>query len=225
MDVKDKGIIIKLTDYLEADKLASVFSLQQGIITAKFAGVKKEKAKFKAVAQPFCFADFDLAEKNAQFIVTQASVIDNFFGIVADYNKAICGYIILDIINSLVPKGKTEPEIFLTTLNSLKELETCDHYPATIRFIVKFIDLCGMGLEFFDAKHVYLDKISGNFTPSANQDCIQIDNKVYEAIKNICTQQNEKTSAQETTLKQAIRLLHNILLAKFGEDIKSFSFI
>ena len=63
MDVKDKGIIIKLTDYLEADKLASVFSLQQGIITAKFAGVKKEKAKFKAVAQPFCFADFDLAEK------------------------------------------------------------------------------------------------------------------------------------------------------------------
>ena len=82
-----------------------------------------------------------------------------------------------------------------------------------------------MGLEFFDAKHVYLDKISGNFTPSANQDCIQIDNKVYEAIKNICTQQNEKTSAQETTLKQAIRLLHNILLAKFGEDIKSFSFI
>lgn len=245
MDVKDKGIIIKLTNYAEADKLASVFSLNNGVISAKFAGVKKEKAKFKAVAQPFCLADFVLAEKNGNFTVTQASVIDNFFGLVADYNKTICGYIILDILNNILPKNKPEPEIFLATLNALKELETAAHYPATIGFIVKFIDLCGMGLEFFDAKHIYLDKTTGNFTPTPSETTIQIDKKVYNAIKNISqaqstefnenknsnlinnlnTSQNQPTNASETTLKQALRLLHNILLAKFGEDLKSFTFI
>ncbi len=236
MDVKDKGIIIKLTDYSEADKLASVFALNNGVITAKFAGVKKEKAKFKAIAQPFCLADFDLSEKNGSYVVTQASVIDNFFGITSDYNKTICGYIILDILNNLLPKGKSEPEIFLATLNALKELETGEHYPTTIGFIIKFIDISGMGLEFFDAKHIYLDKITGNFTPTASESTIQIENKVYSAIKNIALQstelnndatnlQNQPTTPNENTLKQAIRLLHNILLAKFGEDLKSFTFI
>ena len=58
MDEKVKGIIVKLTDYQDADKLASIFTFEQGLITAKFNGVKKDKAKYKSVAQPFVFAEF-----------------------------------------------------------------------------------------------------------------------------------------------------------------------
>ena len=78
MEQNVKGIIIKLIDYKEADKLASIFSLENGVITAKFAGVKRDKAKFKATAQPFTFADFNLIEKQSHLTVTGAEVIDNF---------------------------------------------------------------------------------------------------------------------------------------------------
>ena len=47
MDTKVKGIILKLTDIKEADKLASIFSLEQGIISANFRGIRKEKSKLK----------------------------------------------------------------------------------------------------------------------------------------------------------------------------------
>ena len=45
METKVKGIILSTKDYLEADKIASIFSYEYGIISAKFVGVKKEKAK------------------------------------------------------------------------------------------------------------------------------------------------------------------------------------
>ena len=51
MDEKTQGIILKLIDYKDADKLASIFTFNFGIITAKFVGVKKEKAKLEEKTQ------------------------------------------------------------------------------------------------------------------------------------------------------------------------------
>ena len=105
---KVKGIVLKLKDYKEADKIASIFTLEQGVIAAKFTGVKKEKAKLKAIAQPFVFAEFNLNQKAGFNQVTNATLIDNFYQILNNYNKTICGYIILDIINSILPSNKKE---------------------------------------------------------------------------------------------------------------------
>ena len=58
MNDNDQGLILKLIDYKDADKLASIFTLTSGVVLAKFVGVRKEKAKLKAIAQPFTFADF-----------------------------------------------------------------------------------------------------------------------------------------------------------------------
>ena len=164
MDTEVKGIIIKLTDYKEADKLASIFSLEQGLITARFVGVKKQKAKFKSCAQPFCFAEFMLNQKAGYNTIISANVIDNFFGITSNYQKTICGYIVLDIIQSILPKEKSEQEIFLLTLSALKDIEQGDELAATINYILKFIYFSGMQLEFDCTDKILLDKDTGNFT-------------------------------------------------------------
>ena len=81
---KTKGLVIKLNDYKDADKLASIFTFDYGVITAKFVGVKKEKAKLKSVAQPFVFADFVLNESGNNKTVTSASVVDSFYNILPE---------------------------------------------------------------------------------------------------------------------------------------------
>ena len=81
MDTKAKGVVIKLNDYKDADKLASIFTIEYGIITAKFVGVKKEKAKMKAVAQPFALAEFTMSEKAGNKVITGADLLDNFSNI------------------------------------------------------------------------------------------------------------------------------------------------
>ena len=164
MEQNLKGIIVKLIDYKEADKLASIFSLEKGLITAKFAGVKRDKAKMKAVAQPFTFADFNLIDKANHLTITGAEVLDNFSNVLTDYNKTMCGYIVLDIIRSILPKEKAEQDIFLLTISALKNIEQQNEFIATIDYILKFITLSGMGLKFDNMNYIYLDTFTGNFT-------------------------------------------------------------
>jgi len=223
MEQQVKGIIVKLIDYKEADKLASIFSLEQGLITAKFTGVKRDKAKLKSVAMPFTFANFSLFEKKEHLTVTNADVIDNFPALLQDYNKTICGYIILDIIRTILPKQKPEQDIFLLTVSALKKLEQSNEYISTIDYILKFITLSGMGLKFAELNYVYLDTFTGNFCEERVEGAIQIDKKVYEILKDI--NDEKQVEINPTKLKQSLRLLHNILFVKFGEDVTSFQYL
>ena len=223
MEERLKGIVLKTIDYKEADKLASIFTLEHGLISAKFTGVKKEKAKLKAFTQPFVFADFILNKSGNLRTVTSASLIDNFSGIIASYEKTICGYIVLDIIRSILPSEKEEQDVFLLTLSALKNIEEKDEKIATIDFILKFINFAGLGMSFDLDNIIYLDKTTGNFTDKKEYNSVQIDKKVYSLIKNI----NDGVDVIEKnyTFSQALRLLHNILYIKFNVDLKSFEFI
>ena len=223
MDTKVKGIILKLTDYKEADKLASIFSLEEGLITAKFNGVKKDRAKYKAVAQPFCFADFVINKKQNIGTITSASVIDNFFLITSNYQKAMCAYVVVDILQSLLLKDNPEQEIFLLTISALKDIEQKDEFCSLINFILKFAFFSGVGVEFVEGENVYLDKDTGNFILQKSGYCVAIDKKVYKLI--LAINNGHAVELNPTTLKQAAKLMHTILFSKFGVEIKSFKYI
>ncbi len=233
METKAKGIILKLTDYKDADKLASIFTFDLGKITAKFVGVKKDKAKMKAVAQPFSFAEFIFNENGKNKTIISADLIDSFSGLQTNYNKMICAYIVLDIIEKIIPLEKPENEILILTINALKNIEEKSEYISLIDFILKFISFEGMEIETPNKDYVYLDTYSGNFIESRIPTSTEIDKKVYFTIKTIKEQDEIETIEEkltqnqisENTLKQAIRLLHNVLYSKFNEDIKSFEFI
>ena len=223
MDTKVKGIVLKLIDYKDADKIASIFTLTEGIITAKFTGVKRDKAKMKSVAQPFTFAEFNINQKGNLRTITSADIIDNFNQILANYNKTICGYIILDIIKSILPEQKVEDDIFIHTINALKRIETGNEFIATIDYILKFISVGGMQLEFGDSKYNYLDTISGNFDTKSGQNKKEIDKNVFALLKSV--NDGENIEFNEINAKRALKLLNNILYIKFGEDVKSFMYI
>ena len=224
MEEKFKGIVIKVNEYKDADKLASIFSLEKGKLTAKFTGVKKDTAKFKAMAQPFTFAEFTTNKKGETRTVTSVDLIDNFSRILSNYNKTICGYIVLDMVKSLLATAKPEQDIFLLTLSSLKNIEQNEEFSATIDYILKFISFSGMDLQFPNSKFVYLDNFTGNFVAEHTQNSTQIDKKVYETLKKINANQLDE-ELNLNVLKQILRLLHNIIFLKFNEDLKSFSFI
>ena len=223
MDEKTQGLVIKLIDYKDADKLASIFTFDYGVITTKFVGVKKEKAKLKAVAQPFTYADFNFTTRANNRVVAGANLIDNFYQLMADYNKTICGYIVLDIIKSIIPENKPEQDLFLLTISALKNIEIKNEYVATIDFILKFLSFSGVGMEMVEANYVYLDKLNAEFVTRRNQDSVQIDTRVYQTLKHICN--GEEKDFNLTTLKQCLRLLNNIIFIRFGADLKSFQFI
>lgn len=218
MDTKVKGIILSTNDYLEADKIASIFSYEQGVIGAKFVGVKKEKAKLKALAQPFTLAEFELINKKDFNTVKQGVVIDNFPKIISDYNKTICAFILVDILKNILPKHKPEPNIFLHSINALKGIEDNDAEQSLIQFIINFIDELGEGLNLFNcADRVYLDKNVADFSPKPTYNSVEIDKKVFNAL--IIPSENMQIK------KSCLKLLNTILLLKYDVELNSFSFL
>ena len=142
---------------------------------------------------------------------------------VNSYNKTIMGYIVLDMVKSILPIEKPEPDLFLLTLNVLQKIEMENEFISTINYILKFISFAGMEIQFPNAEYVYLDILNGNFSQTKEPGFIAIDKKVYLTLKAINNE--EKVVIYETILKQILRLLHNIIYLKFNEDIKSFSFV
>ncbi len=214
---------MKLIDYKDADKLASIFTSDYGVLTAKFVGVKKEKAKLKAIAQPFTFADFNFTKRANNRVVAGANLIDNFYQIMNNYNKTICSYIVLDIIKTILPEQKPEQDLFLLTISTLKNIEQNNEYVAVIDFILKFLSFSGFGVEFPNSEYVYFDKFNAEFTEIRNEFSSQIDKNVYLTLKKINSGIVEDFN--QNTLKQILRLLHNIIINRFGVEIKSFQFI
>ncbi|MBQ8522890.1 MAG: DNA repair protein RecO [Clostridia bacterium] len=218
METKVKGIILSTKDYLEADKIASIFSYEQGVISAKFVGIKKEKAKLKALAQPFTLAEFELISKKDFHTVKQGLVIDNFPQIISDYNKTICAFILVDIIKSVLPKNKPESDLFLLSVNALKKIEQEDAEQALIEYVLEFFNEMGEGLNLFETEgRVYLDKMVADFTPKPTINSVEIDKKVYNAL--IVPTSNSGIK------KSCLKLLNTILLLKYDIELKSFSFL
>lgn len=177
----------------------------------------------KSSAQPFAFAEFNINQTGNFRVVTGANVIDSFYGLTSNYNKTIMGFIVLDIIKTILPAEKPEPDLFVLSLDALKQIETTDEYQALLNFILQFIQFCGMGLDMSLEKLVYLDRTTGDFVESQGVNTMQIDKKVYSYLKQVAFAL--KTDANELTKKQALRLLNTILLIKFNAEIKAFEFI
>lgn len=219
MNTKVKAIILSTKDYGEADKLASVFCFEIGIITVKFNGVKKPNSKYKNVCQPFCFCELDLAQKNNYFTVTQAYILDNHFGLVSDYDKTVCAFIVSDILLTIVPKAKVENELFALAIKTFEFIEKNSAFVGLKNFVISFISLQGVGLDLdLQSKYKYLDKQEGNFVEEKNLNCVQIDNNVYDFL-------NSGEELSRRIMLSACRLLSMCLAIKFDYEIKSFSLL
>ena len=217
-EIKTKAIIINTKDFNEADKIATIFSLEFGKISAKFTGVKRAKAKLKPLVQPFTFVDLECFKRGDFYTVKTGAVIDSFSKIMKDYTKMMCAYIVLDIINQILPKNKVEQDLFLLSVNALKNIETQDAHQSLIDYIINFEKLLGEELNLFIIdKRIYLDKNMGNFTDTPNENTVEIDKKVFNAL----SEKTDNPSLKKTCLK----LLNTILSIKYDVDLKSFSFI
>ena len=217
-EIKTKAIVLNSKDYHEADKIVSIFSADYGKINVKFHGVKKEKAKLKALIQPFTLIDIECMKRGDFFNAKTGMVITSFSKISQDYKKTICAYIIVEILNQILPKAKRETEIFIETLNSLANIEKSNHYIATISFIVNFFKHLGEGLNLdLTSNKIYLDLNFGNFSAERTANSIEIDKKCYLALTDY--------SDNENVNKMCLKMLNNVIKTKYDVEINSFSFL
>lgn len=122
MEIKTEAIVLRAIDYKDNDKLLTLFSPTLGKITAGIKGVKKPKAKLAFSAQPFCFAEYILAEKGGRYTVTGAYLYESFFDLRTDINRFYAACAAAELCQILVSENENEQPLFIAFIECLKQL-------------------------------------------------------------------------------------------------------
>lgn len=75
-----KGIVLKQSNYGEADRMLTVFTAEYGIIKVAARGVRRMKSRRSAAAQFLCYSDFELFMSNSEVATANnITVLDAFY--------------------------------------------------------------------------------------------------------------------------------------------------
>ena len=114
-----QGVVINCIDYKEKDKLLTIFSLEEGKITAILKGCKNANAKLKFAFQPFCFAEYTIEDKG---VISQAELKESFYDLALNYDRYLVGCKIIDTINKITLENVSNTQLFLSLIKSLNLL-------------------------------------------------------------------------------------------------------
>ena len=147
VEVKVDAIVLRTADYGESDKMLTLFTLQQGKLSAAAKGVRRAGAKLRFAAQPFCFAEYVLARRGERNTVISAANTDGFYALREDICKFYAAASLTGICDVLLYDGIVNEELFLRAAGALRAMCEGDEAEALISFFLAALELSGYMLD------------------------------------------------------------------------------
>jgi DNA repair protein RecO (recombination protein O) len=143
------GIILKKTDRGEVDQLFSIYTQQQGKITALGRGTKKITSKLNGHLQPFAIINLMVAPGKNFDHVAGAVIIKRFFNIQKDLKKIALASFGLELVDKINQAGQPEPKMFALLARFFSAIDSnlfTDREWHLVRqaFIIKLLTILGL---------------------------------------------------------------------------------
>ena len=231
MEEKVDALVLRSANYRDDDKILTLFTLQQGKVTAAAKGVKKAGAKLKFAAQPFCFAEYVLAKKGERRTIISATNTDGFYALREDIEKFYAACAVCEVCDALLFEGIVNEQLFLSAVNALKEMCEGNAVEALIRFTLGALDFSGYMLSLSACAHcgaalrgrVYFDIAGGCFTCS---DCAEGEGtgeNTYNLLRKCSDLSCCAEKIDREAYVRALKLLKVYFRDKTESDLKTFA--
>lgn len=118
MTTEVRGLIIRTVDIKETDRLVTIFTEEQGAMTALARGARSLKSRKLAATVQFCYGRYVLYKQGDKYWIKEAELIENFF----DIGKSIEGLALANYIAEVlsdVTIAEADKELLRLSLNSL----------------------------------------------------------------------------------------------------------
>lgn len=143
MEYKTDALLLRASDYGESDKVITLLTADRGKLAAGMKGVKKAGAKLRFAAQPFCFAQYVLAQKGGRNTVISASLYDGFYSICEDLGKYYAAACVLETCDKLVMEGMESGGFLVVAVTALEEICAGDPSSALVKFLLRALSVAG----------------------------------------------------------------------------------
>lgn len=147
--IRTKAIVLRRTDYGEADRIVHFLTPEHGIVNAIAKGVRKEKSRLAGGIELFACCDITVGKGKGDLGIVTAARLDTFYGkIITDYDRLQLGY---ESIKQVSKVAATVDEaaffdLLEQTFASLNDL-TIDVRLTRVWFWLQLAILLGVGLN------------------------------------------------------------------------------
>ena len=128
MQLQTEGIVLRSTNYSEADVILNIYTLKYGKIGAYAKYARRLKSPLMSFAQPFAYGNVFISTSDGRYKLTKAELIDNNYKITSDYERINLGYYYLQFVEKAGFESEANIKLFTLLKNALKELQSNDNY-------------------------------------------------------------------------------------------------
>ena len=145
MHIVTKGIVLRETQYKEADKILTVLTAEGGRRTVKARGCRRRGSPLAAAAQLLAYSDMTLFEYRERYTMSEGTTIRIFRHVREDLEKLALGSYFAEVTEAVAEEGHPEPELLSLLLNSLHALDALDKPAAMVKAAFELRLLCTAG--------------------------------------------------------------------------------
>ncbi|MFA7253279.1 MAG: DNA repair protein RecO [Patescibacteria group bacterium] len=151
--VKTSGIVLKGTNFGEADKILTVFTERFGKIKVIAKGVRKIKSHLAGALEPFMLVDLQLHQGKTFFIATGGVIIKEFANLHGDLSKIAKAFFLGEMTDRFLEEDQENTEIFQLFLSALDEIDKSLPGPLIQAFQLKIVEAAGFMPELYECVH------------------------------------------------------------------------
>ena len=129
MHITTKALVLRSVDYKERDKILTLFTRDQGKLTASARGCRKKGSAIAAGCQLLAWSEMVLYDYQGRWAVKEAAAERLFQGVRDDIGRLALGCYFAEVTELLAVEGEENPELLSLILNSLHVLDKLPDKP------------------------------------------------------------------------------------------------
>lgn len=119
MFYKSTGIVLRETDYKDADRILTVLTKEYGLVSLKARGVRRNSSVLKSACQLLTYSEFTWQEYKGKYTITEAMPLEQFREKNADIILlALCSYF-AQVAETFSQEDWQNPDLLSLLLNSI----------------------------------------------------------------------------------------------------------
>ena len=133
MYLTTRGLVLRTTEYKETDRILTVLTAEDGLLTLKARGVRSNRSKLKGACQLLTYAEFTVNEARGFRFVSEATAIEMFVGLRNDIVLLALGSYFAQLAEVLSQEDAASPALLSLILNALYALSKLQKPPRLVK--------------------------------------------------------------------------------------------
>ncbi len=147
---KINAIVLKRTDFGEADRLITVYSLEEGKLRLLAKGVRKPTSRKAGHLELFAHVKLLVAKGKELDIITQAEALEYFQNLRGDLLRTGYAHYIAELTDGFMAEQDKNPQVYSLVLESFRRLDKGQEAWPVLRFFeLRLLTLAGYRPELF----------------------------------------------------------------------------